>query len=67
MSKEATDLKYPMVELFTGTTMSLVYLNVLAASSLLALNAPWIFMQAWIKELEGRRPSYPVVRVKARL
>jgi hypothetical protein len=52
-----TDLKYPMVDLFTGTVMPLVYLNTLAASYLLLLNAPWLLMQAWIKELERKRAS----------
>jgi hypothetical protein len=52
-----TDLKYPMVDLFTGTVMPLVYLNTLAASYLLLLNAPWLLMQAWIKELERERAS----------
>jgi hypothetical protein len=51
------DLKYPMVDLFTGTVMPLVYLNTLAASYLLLLNAPWLFMQAWMKELERERAS----------
>jgi hypothetical protein len=53
-----TDLKYPMVDLFTGgTVMPLVYLNTLAASYLLLLNAPWLFTQAWMKELERERAS----------
>ena len=55
MSKEATDLKYPMVDLLTGVTMSLMYLNVLAASNLLLLSAPWLFTQAWMKGLESGR------------
>jgi hypothetical protein len=53
MSKEAADLKYPMVDLLTGATMSLMYLNVLTASNLLLLSTPWVFMQAWMKGLEG--------------
>jgi hypothetical protein len=53
-----TGLKYPMVDLFTGgTVMSLVYLNTLAVSYLLLLNAPWLLMQAWMKELERERAS----------
>jgi hypothetical protein len=52
-----TDLKYPMVDLFTGTVMPLVYLNILAVSYLLLLTAPWAFMQTWTKELETKRPS----------
>jgi hypothetical protein len=41
-----TDLKYPMVDLFTGPIMvSLMYLNILAAWYLLFLTAPWLFMQ----------------------
>jgi hypothetical protein len=53
MSKETTDVKYPMVDLLTGATMSLMYLNVLAASNLLFLSAPWVCMEDWIKALEG--------------
>jgi hypothetical protein len=53
-----TDLKYPMVDLFTGgTVMPLVYLNTLAVSYLLLLNAPWLLMQAWMKGLESKRAS----------
>jgi hypothetical protein len=53
-----TGLKYPMVDLFTGgTVIPLVYLNTLAASYLLLLNAPWLLMQAWMKELERERAS----------
>jgi hypothetical protein len=53
-----TGLKYPMVDLFTGgTVMPLVYLNTLAVSYLLLLNAPWLLMQAWMKELERERAS----------
>ena len=59
MSKEATDLKYPMVDLLTGATMSLMYLNVLAASNLLLLSAPWLSMQAWMKGLEGGSVAAP--------
>jgi hypothetical protein len=53
MSKEATDLKYPMVDLLTDAIMSLMYLNVLAASNLLLLSTPWVFMETWMKGLEG--------------
>jgi hypothetical protein len=53
MSKEVTDLKYPMVDLLTGATMSLMYLNVLAASNLLFLSTPWGFMEEWMRGLEG--------------
>jgi hypothetical protein len=53
-----TDLKYPMVDLFTGhTMMSLMYLNILAAWYLLFLTAPWLFTQPWMKGLEGERGS----------
>jgi hypothetical protein len=57
MSKEATDLKYPMVDLLTGVTMSLMYLNVLAASNLLLLSAPWVLMQAWMKDVLPANPN----------
>ena len=50
MSKEPTGLKYPMVNLFTDVTMSFMYLNMLTASNLLLLSAPWLFTQAWMKE-----------------
>jgi hypothetical protein len=51
-----TDLKYPMVDLFTGPIMmSLMYLNILAAWYLLFLTAPWLFMQPWMRGLEGER------------
>jgi hypothetical protein len=52
MSKEAADLKYPMVDLLTDATMSLMYLNVLTASTLLLLSSPWVFMEAWMKGLK---------------
>lgn len=52
-----TGLKYPMVDLFTGTVMPIVYLNALAVSYLLFLNAPWLFTQAWMKEVERERAS----------
>jgi hypothetical protein len=48
-----TDLKYPMVDLFSNTLIpALMYLNVLTAWYLLLLTAPWLFMQAWMKALE---------------
>jgi hypothetical protein len=47
-----TGLKYPMVDLFTGTVMPIVYLNTIAVSYLLLLTSPWLFTQAWMKELE---------------
>jgi hypothetical protein len=56
--RELTDLKYPMVDLFTGhTMMPLMYLNALTAWHLLLLTSPWLFMQAWLKELESERAS----------
>jgi hypothetical protein len=51
------DLKYPMVDLFTDAIMPLTYLNILTAGYLLLLTAPWLFMQAWMKGLEGERAS----------
>jgi hypothetical protein len=49
-----TDLKYPMVDLFSNTLIpALMYLNVLTAWYLLLLTAPWLFMQAWMKALES--------------
>ena len=53
MSKDATDLKYPMVDLITGLIMSLMYLNVVTAMNLSLLSAPSVFMEAWMKGLEG--------------
>jgi hypothetical protein len=50
-----TDLKYPMVDVFTDAMMSLTYLNILTAWYLLLLTAPWLFMQAWMKALERPR------------
>jgi hypothetical protein len=50
-------LKYPMVDLFTGEMMPLMYLNIVAAWYLLLLTAPWLFMQAWMKALESERAS----------
>ena len=55
MSKEPTGLKYPMVDLFTDFTMSFMYLNMLTASNLLLLSAPWLFTQAWMKGLVSGR------------
>ena len=45
MSKEATDLKYPMVDLITPAIMSLMYLNVLMTMNLMLLSAPRVFME----------------------
>jgi hypothetical protein len=59
MSKETINLKYPMLDLLTGSTMSLMYLNMLAASNLLFLNAPWAFMATWMKGLEGCSVAAP--------
>ena len=53
MSKEATDLKYPMVELITPAIMSLMYLNMLTTMNLFLLSAPRVFMEGWMKGLEG--------------
>jgi hypothetical protein len=48
-----TNLEYPMVDLFTGgTVMPLMFVNVVTTGYLLSLTAPWLFTQAWIKELE---------------
>jgi hypothetical protein len=45
-----TDLKYPMVDLFTGgTVMPLMFVNAVTTWYLLSLTAPWAFMQAWLK------------------
>ena len=42
-----TDLKYPMVDLFTGgTVMPLMFVNVVTTWYLLSLTAPWAFMEA---------------------
>jgi hypothetical protein len=40
-----TDLRYPMVDLFTGAIMPLMYLNALAACYLMLLKGPWLFME----------------------
>ena len=53
MSKEAVNLKYPMVDLLTDAIMSLMCLNVLATSNLLLFSAPRVLMEAWMKGLEG--------------
>jgi hypothetical protein len=50
-----TDLKYPMVDLFTGTMMPLMYFNTLAAWYLLALTGPWLLMELWMKGPESER------------
>jgi hypothetical protein len=62
MSKEASDLKYPMVDLLTDTTVSLMYLNMLTASHLMLLSTPWAFMQAWMKGFEGGSEAAPKQR-----
>ena len=53
MSKEAVNLKYPMVDLLTDAIMSLMCLNVLATSNLLLFSAPRVLMEAWMKGLDG--------------
>ena len=53
MSKEAANLKYPMVDLLTDAIMSLMCLNVLATSNLLFFSAPRVLMEAWMKGLDG--------------
>jgi hypothetical protein len=53
MSKKAADLKYPMVDLLTGATMSLMYFNMLTVSNLFLLGTPWLCMEAWMKGREG--------------
>jgi len=54
----ATHLKYPMVDLFTGgIVMPLMFVNVVTTWYLLSLTAPWLFTQAWMKELERERAS----------
>jgi len=53
-----TNLEYPMVDLFTGgTVMPLMFVNVVTTAYFLSLTAPWLFTQAWIKELERERAS----------
>jgi hypothetical protein len=52
-----TDLKYPMVDLFTGTVMPLMFVNVVATWYLLSLTAPWAFMEAWLKARESEPAS----------
>jgi hypothetical protein len=52
-----TDLKYPMVDLVTSATIPLVYLNTLTAWYLLLLTSPWLFVEAWMKQLESERAS----------
>jgi hypothetical protein len=46
-----TKLTYPMVDLFTGTVMPLMFVNVVTTWYVLSLTAPWLFTQAWMKEL----------------
>ena len=52
-----TNLAYPMVDLFTGTVMPLMFVNVVTTWYVLSLTAPWLFTQAWMKELERERAS----------
>ena len=53
-----TDLKYPMVDLFTGgTVMPVMFVNVVTTWYLLSLTAPWAFMEAWLKARESERAS----------
>jgi hypothetical protein len=60
-----TDLKYPMVDLITGPAMmSLIYANIMMGWYLMLLNAPWLFMQAMMKGLEGERASSPARTVQ---
>jgi hypothetical protein len=59
------DLKYPMVDLITGPAMmSLIYANIMMGWYLMLLNAPWLFMQAMMKGLEGERASSPARTVQ---
>ena len=52
------DLRYPMVDLFTGgTVMPLMLVNVVMTWYLLSLTAPWAFMEAWLKARESERAS----------
>jgi hypothetical protein len=53
-----TDLKYPMVDLFTGTMMPLMYFNTLAAWYLLTLTGPWLLMEPWMKGLKSERDQF---------
>jgi hypothetical protein len=50
-----TNLKYPMVDLFTGTVMPLMFVNVVTTCYVLSLTAPWLFTQAWMNELKRER------------
>ena len=58
------DLRYPMVDLFTGgTVMPLMFVNAVTTWYLLSLTAPWAFMEAWLKARETKLASYnPTVR-----
>jgi hypothetical protein len=54
----ATNLKYPMVDLFTGgLVMPLMFVNIVTTWYVLSLTAPWLFTQTWMKELETERAS----------
>jgi hypothetical protein len=58
-----TDLRYPMVDLFTGgTVMPLMFVNVVTTWYVLSLTAPWLFTQAWMKELERERARFITTR-----
>jgi hypothetical protein len=62
-----TDLKYPMVDLISGPAMmSLMCANIAMTSYLMLLNAPWLLMHAWIKELESERASLPARSARRR-
>jgi hypothetical protein len=53
MSKDAANLKYPIVNLLTDAIMSLMCLNVLATSNLLLFGTPRVLIEAWMKGLDG--------------
>jgi hypothetical protein len=59
VSKESIDMSKEAVDLLSSATMSVMYLNVLAVSNLLLLSAPWVFMQRWMKGLEGGSVAAP--------
>jgi hypothetical protein len=44
--------------------MSLMYANIMMGWYLMLLNAPWLFMQAMMKGLEGERASSPARTVQ---
>jgi hypothetical protein len=59
-----TDMKYPMLDLVGGETMSLMCVNMLMTWYLMLLTAPWIFMQALTKRLgevsASKQPTHPL-------